>query len=142
MIMQQALIHNVQAQEKDSPKMIQYKTPPFSRFTKSFPTSAENQGSTYIKIVSPTVFKQKDKNTNGYCGLRGTNVKLKLSTNLVVKNSEIMVVRKKLVTLYFFLYFRLRLRLYSSFITSYISIKNVIHQICLCFKVRMLLNRI
>ena len=30
-------------------------SPPFSRFRKSFPASAENQGSTYIKIVSPTV---------------------------------------------------------------------------------------
>ena len=33
-------------------------TPPFSRFRKSFPTSFENQGLTYIKILSPTVCTQ------------------------------------------------------------------------------------
>ena len=33
------------------------KPPPFSRFRKSVPASDENQGLTYIKIVSPTVFK-------------------------------------------------------------------------------------
>ena len=33
------------------------KPPPFSHFRKSFPTSCENQGFTYIKIVSPIVFK-------------------------------------------------------------------------------------
>ena len=37
------------------------KTPPFSRFRKSFPTSCENQGLTYIKIVSPTVFTQESQ---------------------------------------------------------------------------------
>ena len=40
----------------------------------------------------------------------------------------------QLVTLYFFLYFGFRLRLCISFITSSISIKNIIHQIYLCTK--------
>ena len=42
------------------PKIVQ-KPPPRSRFRKSFPASCENQGSTYIEIVSPTVFIQVPK---------------------------------------------------------------------------------
>ena len=37
------------------------KTPPFSRFRNSFPALLENQGSTYIEIVSPTVFIQESQ---------------------------------------------------------------------------------
>ena len=40
------------------PHILNYSMPPFSRFRKSFPTSCENQGSTYIKIVSPIVCTQ------------------------------------------------------------------------------------
>ena len=65
MITQQALSPNDQDQESDSfassPKMVSYKTPPFSRFRKYFPTSLENPGSTYIEIVSPTVFIQESQ---------------------------------------------------------------------------------
>jgi hypothetical protein len=44
----------------------------------------------------------------------------------------------QLVTLYFFLYFGFRLRLCISFITSSISIENIIHQIYLCTKADVL----
>ena len=82
MIMQKAKNHNVRVQEKDSMASSQIldsiHPPPFSHFRKSFPTSCENQGSTYIKIVSPTVFTQAlvetEGNPNGYYGLRGTCV--------------------------------------------------------------------
>ena len=43
----------------------------------------------------------------------------------------------QLVTLYFFLYFGLRLLLCSSFIISSISIENIIHQIYLCTKAKI-----
>ena len=64
-----------------SPKMVSLlKTP--TALEKSFPTSYENQGLTYIRVVSPTVFTTKYPrgipNPNGYFGgLRGTGVECK-----------------------------------------------------------------
>ena len=65
--MQQGSTYNIQIPKSDSFNMNLHQrwystnAPPFSRFRKSFPASAENQGLTYIKIVSPTVFIQESQ---------------------------------------------------------------------------------
>ena len=76
------------------------KTSPFSRFRKSFPTSFENQGSKYIKIVSTTVCTEALEEvklskwvvstlyTFGIYERRGTGVEWLISRKVVFANHK------------------------------------------------------